>query len=121
MKPLPNYLLANRKRLALSQEEMGFLLGVTGESKGAKVCRDEKSVREPSLQIALAYEAIYQKPVSDLFAGLYQTIELEVAGRAKILTYRKDIKHSQRTDHKRRMLLELAVRPSRQALNKLQE
>jgi hypothetical protein len=53
------------------------------------VCRDEKFTREPSLRSALAYEAIYGKPVRELFAGLYQEVEQEVAERAKLLTYRK--------------------------------
>ena len=120
MKPLPNYLLAHRKRLALSQEEVGFLIGVTGESKGAKVCRDEKSVREPSLETALAYEAIYQKPVSDLFAGLYEQVQQEVASRANILTHRRDLKSNQRTAHKRRMLAELAALKPKKPVNQLQ-
>ena len=89
---LTNYLRTNRKRLVLKQEEVAFLLGFKGEDKGAKVCRDEKFTREPSLRSALAYEAIYGRPVRELFAGLYQQIEQEVAERAKILTYRKDQK-----------------------------
>src|ERR1041384_6782549 len=83
--PLPNYLLANRKRSRLSQDEVAFLLGV---QSGAKVCRHERFVREPSLATALAYEAILQRPVSELFGGLYKKIEQEVAARAKTLTYR---------------------------------
>ena len=59
MKSLPNYLQAQRKRLALSQEEVGFLLGLNGMNKGNKVCRDETFAREPSLPDALAYEVIY--------------------------------------------------------------
>ena len=86
---LTNYLRTNRKRLVLSQEEVAFLLGFKGEDKGIKVCRDENFAREPSLQMALAYEAIYGRPVRELFAGLYEQIEQEVAERAKILTYRK--------------------------------
>jgi transcriptional regulator with XRE-family HTH domain len=89
---LTNYLRTNRKRLALSQEEVAFVLGYQGENKGIKVCRDEKFAREPSLQTALAYEAIYGRPVRELFAGMYQKIEEDVAARAKVLTYRKDRK-----------------------------
>jgi transcriptional regulator with XRE-family HTH domain len=89
---LTNYLRTNRKRLVLSQEEVAFMLGFKGEDKGIKVCRDEKFAREPSLQMALAYEAIYGRPVRELFAGLYEQIEQEVAERAKILTYRIDRK-----------------------------
>jgi len=89
MKSLRNYLQSQRKRLSLSQEEVGFLLGIRGMNKGEKVCRDENFVREPSLQDALAYEAIYGQPVRELFAGLYQQAEQAVAARAKILNFRK--------------------------------
>lgn len=92
MSSLSNYLRSYRKRQALSQEEAGFLLGIKGMNKGVKVCRDESLTREPSLQIALAYEVIYGRPVRELFAGLYEQIEREVAGRAKVLSYRKDRK-----------------------------
>jgi transcriptional regulator with XRE-family HTH domain len=89
MKSLPNYLQSQRKRLALSQEEVGFLLGIGGMNKGAKVCRDENFAREPSLQDALVYEAIFGRPVRELFAGRYQQAEQAVAARAKILNFRK--------------------------------
>lgn len=65
MKSLPNYLQSQRKRLSLTQEEVGFLLGIGGMYKGAKVCRDENFAREPSLREALTYEAMYGRPVSD--------------------------------------------------------
>jgi transcriptional regulator with XRE-family HTH domain len=84
---LPNYLRANRKRLALSQDEVAFLLGA---QSGAKVCRYERFVREPSLETALAFEAIFKRSVSELFGGLYQKVEREVAERVKILNQRKD-------------------------------
>src|ERR1041384_3504983 len=79
---LPNYLRANRKRLALSQDEVAFLLGTRS---GGKVCRYERFVRQPSLETALAYEAIFRRSVSELFPGLYQKVERDVAERAKIL------------------------------------
>ena len=83
-KPLPNHLLAHRKRSALSQGEVAFLLGVHGS---AKVSHHER-FRTPSLETALAYEAIYQKPVAELFPGLFKQIQREVRARAKILGYR---------------------------------
>jgi len=46
--------------------------------------------RVPTLEFALAYEAIYGKPVRELFAGLYEQIAPEVSARAKILSYRKN-------------------------------
>ena len=82
---LPNYLLSHRKRSALSQEEVAFLLGV---QSGAKVCRHERFSRDPGLQTALAYEAIYQKPVSELFPGLFEKIQSEVRARARIMEHK---------------------------------
>ena len=89
MKSLPNYLQSQRQRLAISQEEIGFLLGLNGMNKGNKVCRDETFAREPSLLDALAYEVIYGRPVRELFAGLHQQAQQRVAERAKVLSFRK--------------------------------
>jgi len=96
MSSLSNYLRTNRKRASLSQEEVAFLLGINGPNKAAKVCRDENFAREPTLQTALAYEAIYGRPVRELFAGEYQRIEQDVAARAKILAHRQDRKPNQK-------------------------
>ena len=97
---LPNYLRANRKRLALSQDEVAFLLGNKG---GANVSRYERFDREPSLETALALEVIFQRSASELFGGLYQKVEREVMERAKILAYRTNQK-----DSKRQMLANIA-------------
>lgn len=92
MSSLSNYLRSNRKRLTLSQEEVAFLLGVSGMDRGIKVSREENNVRQPSLQNALAYEAIYGTPVRELFAGLYEQEERAVAERARILGHRRSAK-----------------------------
>ena len=112
---LPNYLRANRKRLALVQEEVAFLLGAeTGES----VCRHERFAREPSLAVALAYEAIYQRPVRELFAGLYQTIEKEVATLAKTLNERTSLKKATRQNARKiQTLRDIPARLSSKAQN----
>jgi transcriptional regulator with XRE-family HTH domain len=109
MKQLPNYLQTQRKRLSLSQEEVGFLLGITGMHKGNKVCRDEKFTRPPSLHEALAYEVIFGRPVRELFAGLYQQTEQDVAARAKLLNFRKVRKPNQR---RQQALIHLAQKAS---------
>ena len=79
---LPNYLRSNRKRFALDQDEVAFLLGVKSSDIPS---RHERFVRGPSLSAALAYEVIYQKPLRELFAGLYSAIEKDVSDRANIL------------------------------------
>ena len=102
---LPNYLRANRKRLALSQDEVAFLLGA---QSGTQACRHERFVRAPSLETALAYEVIFKRSVSELFGGLYQKVEGEVAERAKMLIDRKDRKANRQSARKREALTELA-------------
>ena len=75
--------------------------------KGGKVSRDENYSRTPTLEFALAYEAIYGKPVRELFDGLYEQIARDVSSRAKLLSYRK---HDQPDPKKSQVLLELASR-----------
>ena len=99
---LPNHLRANRKRLALSQDEVAFLLGA---QNGTKVCRYERFVRNPSLESALAYEAIFKRSVSELFPGLYQKAEREVAVRAKSLAERSDRRKTSRQAARKREAL----------------
>src|SRR5437762_2954715 len=82
---LPNYLRAHRKRLFLSQDDVAFLLGV---NSGAKVSRYEGFVRQAGLETALAYEAIFQTAVRNLFPALYRRIEQRVIERAKVLLHR---------------------------------
>jgi transcriptional regulator with XRE-family HTH domain len=104
---LPNYLRANRKRLALSQDEVAFLLGT---ENGAKVCRYERFVRVPSLETALACEVIFKRSVSELFPGLYQKVEREVAARAKALAEKTGRRKSKgQAARKREALLDLAT------------
>jgi hypothetical protein len=109
MKSLPNYLQSQRKRLSLSQDEVGYLLGTIGLHKGAKVCRDETFAREPSLRDALAYEVIYGRPVSELFAGLYQQASQDVKLRARLMLHRRVRRLNQR---RQQSITQLANRAS---------
>ena len=103
---LPNYLLSNRKRLALSQDEVAFLLGT---KSGAKVSRYERFNRVPSLETALAFEVVFQRAPSELFGGLYQKIEQEVVARAKALAEKADHgKANSQNARKRQILANIA-------------
>lgn len=104
---LPNYLRAHRKRLALSQDEMAFLLGM---QDGTNVSRNERFARVPSLEAALAYEVIHGKPARELFAGLFENIEQEVTARAATLAKRQADKPGQRVAHQRTVLSAIATR-----------
>lgn len=79
---LPNYLKAHRKHSGLSQDEVAFLLGC---ENGAKVSRYEKRRRLPPLETALACEAIFGVPVSELFAGVREDIVKDIARRRAAL------------------------------------
>ena len=79
---LNNYLRTHRKRAGLSQDEVAYLLGCQG---GAKVSRYERFARQPPLQTALAYEAIFGVPVRELFAGLFHRVEGPIVRRAQSL------------------------------------
>jgi len=103
---LPNYLRANRKRLALSQRDVAFLLGV---QSGAKASRYEHFARVPSLGTALAYEVIFKRSVSELFGGLYQKAEREVAARAKALADRVSVRRNAAQTARRRAALKALV------------
>ena len=106
-KQLPNYLRTNRKRLALSQDEVAFLLGT---QSGAKVSRYEQFARVPSLETALACEVIFQRSASELFGGLYQKVEQQVAERAEALSRQTERRKLTRpVVQKRQVLTQLAA------------
>lgn len=90
---LPNYLRANRMRLALLQADVALLLGKRGTRD---VIRYEKYEHIPNLETALAYEAIFKIPVSELFGGLYQNIEASMQKRTKLLEENKKRRHQAR-------------------------
>jgi len=105
MHQLSNYLLANRKCLGLSQQEVGILLGT---QNGAKVCSYERYDRVPSLETALAFEAIFQKPASELFGGLYQKVQKEITERAKTLILQDERKPNKKAAQRRQILAKIA-------------
>jgi transcriptional regulator with XRE-family HTH domain len=75
---LENYLRTYRKKSGLRQREVAFLLGC---QNGAQVSRYERRRRLPPLGTALAWEAIFGVPVSELFAGLRENIGEDIKKR----------------------------------------
>ncbi len=75
---LENYLRMYRKRSGLTQRDVAFLLGC---QNGAQVSRYEKRKRVPPLRTALACEAVFGIPASQLFAGMHQAAEKEIGKR----------------------------------------
>jgi transcriptional regulator with XRE-family HTH domain len=88
---LENYLRAYRRKSALSQRDVAFLLGC---QNGAQVSRYEKRRRLPPLRTALACEAAFGVPVSELFAGLRERVGKEIEKRLLELGLRLQTKTS---------------------------
>jgi DNA-binding XRE family transcriptional regulator len=80
-----NHLRRYRKRGALTQAEIAFLLGA---ACGTKVSRHERASRPPSLQTALTYQAIFGVPVHELFPRDYSDAVAAVQSRAEALSRR---------------------------------
>lgn len=76
---LPRYLQTERKRWALKQRQVAFLLG---NASGALVSRYERDKRMPNLRAALACEVIFGVPLSTVFRGTYKVVEEQVMARA---------------------------------------
>ena len=85
---LHNYLRTYRKRASLSQDEVASMLGVSG---GPKVSRFEGGSREPSLETALRYSALFGAPIEELFAGLCAKVADETARRGRVLERRVSV------------------------------
>jgi len=72
---LENYLRSHRKTSGLSQHEVAVVIGC---SDGALVSRHERSHHLPPLRRAIAYEALFRVPISEIFAGLQERIERDI-------------------------------------------
>lgn len=68
---LANYIRTHRKRSGLSQRDIAAILGL--RCPGA-ISRYEWSQHLPSLPVALAFEILFRVPVSQIFAGVCETI-----------------------------------------------
>ncbi len=98
---LGNYLRTYRKRSGLTQNEVAFLLGC---KDGTMVSRYERGARHPQLRTLLTCEVVLATTSRELFAGVYQKVEAEVAQRAKLLARRL-----RKTPSDRRALRKLAA------------
>jgi transcriptional regulator with XRE-family HTH domain len=77
-----NLLRTYRKRSGLSQREIARLLGCETEGQ---VSRYERRRCLPGIETALACQAVFGAPVSELLTGRYESITTEVKRRAQEL------------------------------------
>jgi len=66
-----NHIRKHRKKTGLSQREIGLLLGYKNQWQ---ISRHERSEAIPPLPAALAYQVIFQVPVSVIFAPIHGTV-----------------------------------------------
>lgn len=69
---LGNYIRMHRKKAALSQRELGIILGY---DRPGPVSRHERSECVPPLVIAISYTTLFNVPIHELFAGLHEAAE----------------------------------------------
>lgn len=79
---LVNYLKRYRRISGLSQREVAFLLGCKHDNQ---ISRYEKRRQSPPLRTALALESVFRVPLSDLYAGLKDSVETETEKRLRKL------------------------------------
>lgn len=76
--PVGNRVRIHRKNAALSQCELGKLLGYADDGQ---VSRHEQSSSLPTLLTALSYQVIFCVHVSELFGGLHEAVAQSVEAR----------------------------------------
>jgi DNA-binding XRE family transcriptional regulator len=74
-----------RQRSGLSQGELANVLGFLTD---IPVSRHERSKIVPNLLTALGYEVIFRVPASEIFPGLYKTVEAGIEERLAQLEHR---------------------------------
>jgi transcriptional regulator with XRE-family HTH domain len=106
-----SYLRTYRKRVGLTQDEMAFLLGC---QSGAKVSRFERLARTPSLETALACQAIFGVLPHEIFSGLHAEVEKAITERARVLSRRlhQTGKNGRALERKRAVIDAIARRTS---------
>ncbi len=76
---MDSYIRSHRKKACLSQDDIAFLLD---RRSGAGISRHETDRRMPLLDMALAYEIILGKPVSELYRKFFRQLRKDVSMRA---------------------------------------
>lgn len=71
-------LRALRKKSGLSQSEIAYVVGYRSE---IPVVRHERPQAIPRLLTALAYEVVFQVPISAQFRGLFTSVEAGIEER----------------------------------------
>jgi len=88
---LLHYLRNERRRLGFTQADIAALLGVQWKTR---VSRYERGPALPPLDTGFAYQKIYGKHVSDIFAGTNEKVGSGVRERARDLLAKSPAPHT---------------------------
>ena len=106
-KRLPRYLGSQRRRWALDQDEVAYLVGL---KSGSNVSRIEHGKRHPTIKAAFGYEALFGVSASELFPALFDTVEDTLMRRAYKLHEKLGSDDSKKASVKRQLLQEALAR-----------
>jgi transcriptional regulator with XRE-family HTH domain len=102
---LVHYVRAERRRAALTQADVATLLG--GLWKGRISWYERGAV--PPIDVALAYEAILDRPIAELLAGRYREVSFRMRTRAQKLLANVTAPNTVRQQRRRQTLQRLAA------------
>lgn len=101
LQPLPSYLRTYRRTWALSQRELAELVG---DISASNVSKFETLARVPSLEVALAFETVFDVSAEDLFPALSFAVRREVLRNAAALNAQLPLDGDPRLMRKRELL-----------------
>jgi transcriptional regulator with XRE-family HTH domain len=102
---LAHYLRAERRSAALTQPDIAALLGTRWKQRVAWYERGKL----PPIEVALALEVIFGKPVSELLGGTYDRIAADIRERARELLARPQERETSRRARRQRSLTRIAA------------
>jgi transcriptional regulator with XRE-family HTH domain len=82
---LSNYLRRERRKRGLTQDELAWLVGFE-TADGTCISRYERFQRQPTVDVMLACQFIFDAEIGSLFAGTYDNVKFVVSQRAAELT-----------------------------------
>ena len=100
---IPRYVGSQRRRWALDQDELAYLVGL---KSGSNVSRIEHGKRHPTIKAAFGYEALFGVSASTLFPALFEGVEDALMRRAYKLHEELRSDDSRKARVKRQLLQE---------------
>lgn len=70
-----NYLRSHRRMSGLTQRELASIVGFLTRFQ---IARHEESRAVPVFLVAISYEIVFRAPISELFPGLYRSVEARI-------------------------------------------